>query len=156
MTELATPSVFKKDYMPGYTGHVPTKADRFGASQGQIKREILNDRGCYKTMLANIKSRSQNKTSSSFCSKPATLENKLIYGNLSIFAKNWVAGPTHEIRDQHIPGYTGHLKGLVSENLHSDTFGNTSFRALYRKHPVGHDVNGKERFLSENQQQYTS
>ena len=34
MTEVATPSYFKKDFMPGYTGHVPTKTQRFGASAG--------------------------------------------------------------------------------------------------------------------------
>lgn len=36
MTTIATPADFKKEYMTGYTGHVPTKADLFGASVGNI------------------------------------------------------------------------------------------------------------------------
>jgi hypothetical protein len=36
MTTLATPSDFKKQYLPGYTGHVPSKNERFGATAGQI------------------------------------------------------------------------------------------------------------------------
>lgn len=45
MTTLATPSDFKKEYLPGYTGHVPSKNERFGNTAGQIKRDILMDRG---------------------------------------------------------------------------------------------------------------
>jgi len=41
MSAVATGQDFKKDYMPGYTGHVPTKSVRFGGTAGQIKREIL-------------------------------------------------------------------------------------------------------------------
>jgi hypothetical protein len=28
---------FNKDYLPGYTGFVPTRVDRFGATSGSIK-----------------------------------------------------------------------------------------------------------------------
>ena len=45
MTTLATPSDFKKQYLPGYTGHVPSKNERFGATAGQIQHEILSDNG---------------------------------------------------------------------------------------------------------------
>jgi hypothetical protein len=45
MTTLATASDYKKDYLPGYTGHVPTRTERFGSTAGQIKREILEDLG---------------------------------------------------------------------------------------------------------------
>ena len=45
MTELATPTDYVKEYLPGYTGHVPSKNERFGATAGQIKREILADAG---------------------------------------------------------------------------------------------------------------
>ena len=38
---VVTARDFKVDYMPGYTGHVPTKSVRFGGTAGQIKREIL-------------------------------------------------------------------------------------------------------------------
>jgi hypothetical protein len=34
MTTLATASDYKKDYLPGYTGHVPTRTERFGSTAG--------------------------------------------------------------------------------------------------------------------------
>lgn len=34
MTDLATPTEYAKEYLPGYTGHVPSKNERFGASAG--------------------------------------------------------------------------------------------------------------------------
>lgn len=45
MTQVAVASDFRKDYLPGYTGHVPTRTERFGSTAGQIKREILEDLG---------------------------------------------------------------------------------------------------------------
>jgi len=34
MTSLATASEYKKEYLPGYTGHVPSKNERFGSTTG--------------------------------------------------------------------------------------------------------------------------
>ena len=34
MTSLAQASDFQKDFLPGYTGHVPSKNERFGATTG--------------------------------------------------------------------------------------------------------------------------
>lgn len=47
MTTLAEQSEYKKDYLPGYTGHVPSKNERFGATTGVIKKEILADSGIH-------------------------------------------------------------------------------------------------------------
>tara|TARA_B110000285_G_C14687706_1_gene407628 strand:- start:361 stop:516 length:156 start_codon:yes stop_codon:yes gene_type:complete len=51
MSTLATPSQYKKEYLPGYTGHVPSKNERFGSTAGQIKREILADDGIHPIVL---------------------------------------------------------------------------------------------------------
>lgn len=32
---------FNKEYMPGYTGHVPTKVDQFGMTAGDVNRTII-------------------------------------------------------------------------------------------------------------------
>jgi len=80
----------------------------------------------------------------------------MIFGNCSRFAKNWIAGPSNEVRQQHVPGYTGHIKGLIAENLHGDSFANCSSKAIYRKHPHGHDVQPKHRFQSTNQSQFVA
>lgn len=34
MTQVATPADFRKDFLPGYTGHVPSKMERFGSTAG--------------------------------------------------------------------------------------------------------------------------
>jgi hypothetical protein len=43
-------------------------------------------------------------------------------GNKSKEAKSWINGPTHEIRNQCLPGYTGFIPGIKSENVFSTTF----------------------------------
>lgn len=53
-----------------------------------------------------------------------------------------------------MPGYTGHIKGLVSENLFAYSYGNTTAKAIGKKHPIGHNVEPKERFLSQNTKEY--
>jgi hypothetical protein len=54
MTTLATASDYTKEYLPGYTGHVPSKNERFGATAGQIKREILADDGKHPISLTRF------------------------------------------------------------------------------------------------------
>jgi len=41
MSQTTTKSPYRKEYLPGYTGHVPSKMERFGGTSGQIKKEIL-------------------------------------------------------------------------------------------------------------------
>ena len=51
MTQVVSPSKFGKDYLPGYTGHVPSKMEKYGASAGKIKEEILTDHGFHSVIL---------------------------------------------------------------------------------------------------------
>lgn len=55
-----------------------------------------------------------------------------------------------------MPGYTGHIKGLISENLFAQSYGNSTSKAIGKKHPIGHNVVPKERFRSQNTNQYRS
>jgi len=55
-----------------------------------------------------------------------------------------------------VPGYTGHIKGLISENLFAQSYGNSTSKAIGKKHPIGHNVIPKERFRSQNTNQYRS
>lgn len=55
-----------------------------------------------------------------------------------------------------MPGYTGHIKGLISENLFAQSYGNSTSKAIGKKHPIGHNVIPKERFRSQNTNQYRS
>lgn len=54
MSATTTPREFKVDYMPGYTGHVPTKSVRFGGTAGQIKKEILADGARHEKLMARL------------------------------------------------------------------------------------------------------
>jgi hypothetical protein len=36
---------FKKEYLPGYTGHVPKKMDIFGLTAGEINRTLITPGG---------------------------------------------------------------------------------------------------------------
>jgi hypothetical protein len=36
---------FKKEYLPGYTGHVPQKNELFGMTAGTINKQIIQSGG---------------------------------------------------------------------------------------------------------------
>lgn len=91
-------------------------------------------------------------TSSRFFSPPQKHQaerNLMVYGTRSAKAPNWICGPTHIAKNCFIPGYTGHIKGIVSENVFGSSLGKTSARALERKHAIGSKLQPKERFRSE-------
>ena len=132
--------------MPGYTGFVPSRQDRFGATAGDIKREILSDGGYSPKAMKTI------DASTRFFSpvdKRQEKRNLMVYGNMSRAAPNWIGGPTHVAKNCFIPGYTGHIKGIISENVFGSSLGKTSARALERKHAIGARLQPKERFRSE-------
>lgn len=80
---------------------------------------------------------------------PANKPNKDIFGNYSRFAQNWIAGPTHNICRQHVPGYTGHVPGIVSESIFAKSYAKCTATAIGKRHPKGHDVPPKVRYLSQ-------
>jgi hypothetical protein len=41
MSQVTTPRLFNKEYMTGYSGHVPGKNDRFGLTTGNVQRDVL-------------------------------------------------------------------------------------------------------------------
>ena len=86
MTELATPSDYHKEYLPGYTGHVPSKNERFGATAGQIKREILEDAGKHPIMLNAMREADETGRLYSSNFVPAIDKNKIVFGNMSRYA----------------------------------------------------------------------
>ena len=53
------------------------------------------------------------------------------------------------IRRQEVPGYTGHIKGMVSENLYSQTYAHQTAKAFTKRHPVGHDLGPKDKFQTQ-------
>jgi hypothetical protein len=144
--------------MPGYTGHVPSKQLRFGLTAGRLKREVIEDCGRLEKFYSRLSSQENNRQMSYFSTGVKMQENKydakLIYGNRSRFAKNWISGPKDEVREQQVPGYTGHIKGLIAENFNGENYANCTARAIYRKGCYGYNIEPKYRFLSQNQSAY--
>ena len=146
---------FNKEYMPGYTGHVPTKVDRFGMTAGDVNRIIVEDfnppptAGPFSPKVGLYQETSlQNMT-------PKNKPFKNVFGNCSRYATNWISGPTHEMCNQHIPGYDGHVPGLISENLYSKSYAKCTQVAIGRRMPRGYEVEPKVRFMSTQRQEYT-
>lgn len=117
---------FNKEYMPGYTGHVPTKVDQFGMTAGDVNRVILdsfNPRSSPRLQqpkAAQSVSLYQANSMQQMTHKNKPFKN--IFGNCSRMATNWISGPTHDMCQQQIPGYDGHVPGLISENLYAKSY----------------------------------
>ena len=88
---------YKKEYLPGYTGHVPKKNDMFGLTAGEVNRVLVSRGGSY-----DATSQGMGRTSRHLTCSPAL--DALRYGNKSRKAANWIGGPTHDTYSQHIPG----------------------------------------------------
>lgn len=95
---------FNKEYMPGYTGHVPTKVDQFGMTAGDVNRAILdafNPPHSENTARLNHPKQSPTVTLYQATSlQRMTHKNrplKNIFGNCSKYATNWIAGPTYQM-----------------------------------------------------------
>ena len=51
-------------------------------------------------------------------------------GNHSKHGENWAGGPTQNIEAQHIPGYSGYIPKINSENLYGKSFAKESSLAI--------------------------
>lgn len=55
---------------------------------------------------------------------------KLLWGNASRHAPTWIGGNFVKQRPSHIPGYNGHVIGLVSENVYGNSFAKNTAKCL--------------------------
>lgn len=74
--------------------------------------------------------------------------NPDVYGNTSKYALNWISGPTHKIRRQQVPGYTGHVRGMVNRDAMPKSFAKVTAALFSKKHPITVDNTVKGRFAS--------
>ena len=91
------PKLWAREYLPGYTGHVPLKNDLFGKTAGSINREI-NESGGNELNMGRLTLKKSMLFQGDLPSREKMNED--VYGNTSKHATNWIAGPTHEIRRQ--------------------------------------------------------
>lgn len=86
---------WNRDYLPGYTGHVPTKNDFCGKTSGAVCREVNYAGGSH----AELDRMELERHESNKIDLPGKKEiNSNVFGNQSRHAKNWISGPTHMIR----------------------------------------------------------
>jgi hypothetical protein len=78
-----------------------------------------------------------------------------VFGNHSKYAQNWIAGPTHELCLQHIPGYKGHIIGMISENLFAKSYAKCTQVSIGGRNAKGHDLPAKVRFRTISSDEYT-
>ena len=60
-------------------------------------------------------------------------------GNHSKNAVNWICGPTHETRNQKIPGYTGFISGVHAENVYAKSYTRCAAKSLAGQIKTGFD-----------------
>jgi len=71
------------------------KNDLFGKTAGTINREICESGGIEENMgRIALKQSMMGQTDLPACAKM----NKDVFGNLSKYSKNWISGPTHDLR----------------------------------------------------------
>ena len=78
----------------------------------------------------------------------------MMVSTLSKYSKSWVNGPTHEIHDQRVPGYTGFIPGVHAENVFSSTYSRNTAKSLAGKITRGQDLSPNKRFLTVNMKKF--
>jgi len=136
---------WNREYLPGYTGFVPTQKSFVGKTSGQINREIGLCGGIPQELDLLELSRHKEQLSELPASKSI---NPDVYGNRSKESVNWISGPTHMVRQQHVPGYTGHNRGFVNKDLMHKSYAKVTAELYARKHPVGPDTDPNTRFTA--------
>ena len=69
-------------------------------------------------------------------------------GNNSRESNTWLNGPKHNIRNQCVPGYTGFISGVKSENLFSKSYADNTAKSFKEKITRGADLSPDKRFVS--------
>ena len=142
-----------REYLPGYTGHVPLKNDLFGKTAGTINQEICASGGNEQNMgRIALKQSMHGQIDLPTCAKM----NKDVFGNTSKFSVNWIAGPTHQVRRQQVPGYTGHVRGMVNRDSMSKSYARVTAALFSKRHPIEVDSTAKGRFTSTQRDEYRS
>lgn len=127
------PRFWSREYLPGYTGHVPQKNELFGKTAGTINREIMESGGIESNMGRMALKQSMNgHIDLPSCAKM----NKDVYGTKSKNSANWVCGPTHMKRRQEVPGYTGHVRGMVNKDSMSKSYARVTATLFSKQHPI--------------------
>eukprot|EP00826_Nyctotherus_ovalis_P061671 TRINITY_DN8799_c0_g1_i2.p1 TRINITY_DN8799_c0_g1~~TRINITY_DN8799_c0_g1_i2.p1 ORF type:complete len:153 (-),score=11.34 TRINITY_DN8799_c0_g1_i2:708-1166(-) len=88
---------YVKEYIPGYTGHVPEKMGTFAMTVGEINRQLV----------LSSKAASSAPLEKQYYTRCIThlrgSGDRDKYGYRSRHGLSWIAGPTNQVYAQHIP-----------------------------------------------------
>ena len=152
---------FRKEYLPGYTGHVPKKMEVFGCTAGEANKIIIETarrslgiNGAdprESAYMTNGRSIAHAKRTLYSHQPPKDDKGEVIqYGNVSRLGHNWIGGPTQNLKAQYVPGYQGFVPGIKAENLYGKSFAKGSSKAINKEYERGFDLPTHQRFLSQN------
>lgn len=147
---------FRKEYLPGYTGFVPKKNDIYGCTAGDINKIIMGAGDKPSNYDVDVAVGKPSFATRSFYSKPPAKDTKgeeIQYSNNSKKGDNWLGGPTQNLKAQHIPGYSGYVPQVKSENLFGTSFAKTTGAAINGEYNKGQTPPLNERFMSYQQTQ---
>lgn len=133
---------FRKEYLPGYTGHVPKKMEIFGCTAGDTNRIIISHsrRVSQGSMCGDAREgtfmtngRSVEHARRNLYSIPPSKDeagHEIQFGNTSRRGSNWMGGPTNNLKAQFVPGYQGFVPSIRSENIFGKSFARGTATAI--------------------------
>ena len=99
---------FRKEYLPGYTGHVPKKMEIYGCTSGDTNRIIISH-SLKSSVGVNPKEAPFMTNGRSIAHAKRTLYSnqpdkddlgqEIQYGNASKRGSNWIGGPTQNLKE---------------------------------------------------------
>jgi len=86
---------YVKEYIPGYTGHIPDKMGTFAITTGEVNRQLVMNktkevpvgRQHYTRCITHLRANGDREK----------------YGYRSRYGVSWIAGPTNNVYTQHVP-----------------------------------------------------
>jgi hypothetical protein len=136
---------FKKEYLPGYTGHVPKKMEVFGQTAGETNRIIIS----HSRKPSNVEEssfltngREVHHAKRTLYSNQPPQDQELYsmqFGNVSRKGSNWIGGPTQNVKAQYIPGYQGFVPSIKAENIFAKSFAKNTATAVNKEFEGGFD-----------------
>ena len=152
---MATEIDYKKEYLPGYTGHVPKKMEVFACTAGETNRIIINQsrkpsldpEAALMTAGRPVQHAKRTLYSQQ---APQDFETfRLQFTNASKKGDNWIGGPTQNVKAQYIPGYQGFVPNIKSENIFGKSFAKNTGIAVNKEFESGFNHPTHKRYLSQ-------
>lgn len=160
---------FRKEYLPGYTGHVPKKMEIFGLTSGETNRIIVDH--SRKISQGNMSMKEMEATALNLTNgrtvdhaKRTLYSNEplkdieghvLQFGNTSRKGKNWIGGPTQNLKAQYIPGYQGFVPSIKAENIFGKSYAKNTATAVNKEFDGGFNIPTHQRYLSQNAKEHS-